>query len=316
MELEKLFAQVAATKGVSAAVAMVEARAASDDADAVMAVAMWRLWGVHGAQDERAGYALATRAAEAGLEAAMLARISLLGNGTGIAADREAALALARQWSGRSETLARQIDMVDGWREAGAAETHHETPRVITVEGFANDAVCAHIIARAGPRLQPSFVVDPATKARRPHPVRSSTGTNFAPVDEDVVIHELHRRIAGASGTDVAAGEPLHILSYEPGQQYRSHLDALPGVANQRRTTAILYLNDDFDGGATGFGRLGIRITPKKGMLLIFDNVDGEGGIERRAEHEGEPVTSGRKWVATRWIRSLPCHPWRADTMA
>jgi prolyl 4-hydroxylase len=276
---------------------------------------MWRLWGVHGPRDLKAGYAAIATAADAGLETAAQAQIALMMNGTGVAADREAALALLRAWKGRSDALAAQSALIADWQGAGEAVRHAEAPRIVTIAGFAPEAVCRHLIARATPRLQPSFVVDPATGARRPHPVRSSTGANFAPVDEDTVIAELHHRIAQASATDVAAGEPLHILSYEPGQQYRLHLDALPGVANQRRTTAILYLNDDFEGGATVFPAHGVSIAPRTGMLLVFDNVDDRGAPDRASEHAGEPVKQGRKWVATRWIRSTRCHPWEPETM-
>jgi prolyl 4-hydroxylase len=315
MELQQAFAALAARDGIEAAVAMVAGRAAAGDPAALLATGMWRLWGMHGPRDLKAGYAAIAAAADAGLEAAACAQIALRMNGTGIAADRNAALALLHAWEARSDALAAQSALIADWGGAGDTVRHAEAPRVMTIAAFAPKAVCRHLIERAAPRLQPSFVVDPATGARRSHPVRSSTGANFAPVDEDAVIAELHHRIAQASTTDVAAGEPLHILSYEPGQQYRPHMDALPGVANQRRTTAILYLNDDFEGGATVFPARGVSIVPRTGMLLIFDNVDDRGVADRASEHAGEPVAQGRKWVATRWIRSTRCHPWEPDTM-
>jgi hypothetical protein len=57
----------------------------------------------------------------------------------------------------------------------------------------------------------------------------------------------------------------------------------------------MVYLNDDFDGGATsfsddGFGFPGgmLRITPAKGMGLLFHHP---------ILHRGDPVTTGRKYV-------------------
>ena len=54
----------------------------------------------------------------------------------------------------------------------------------------------------------------------------------------------------------------------------------------------MVYLNDDFSGGATNFyngdGTPNARVQPKHGMALVF----------RHAQlHEGAPVTSGRKYV-------------------
>ena len=45
---------------------------------------------------------------------------------------------------------------------------------------------------------------------------------------EDPVIHALNRRLAAVSGTAWDQGEPLQILRYSPGQQYRNHFDFFP----------------------------------------------------------------------------------------
>ena len=162
----------------------------------------------------------------------------------------------------------------------------------------------------AEPDLQPSFVVDPATGGRMPHPVRTSFGTSYGPTQEDLVVNRLNRRIAAATGTRAEAGEPLHILRYTPGQEYKPHLDAIPGIANQRVLTVLVYLNDGYAGGETDFPELGISVGGAMGDALMFRNLTPDGRADPRTRHSGLPVTSGTKWLATRWIREAAHDPW------
>ena len=68
--------------------------------------------------------------------------------------------------------------------------------------------------------------------------------------------------------------------------------------------TALIYLNDVEDGGATYFPKLNISINPKKGNVLVFHNTISETtNINPRSLHAGMPVTSGEKWAANLWFR-------------
>ena len=158
--------------------------------------------------------------------------------------------------------------------------------------------------------IAPTLVVDPRTGQQIAHPIRTSDGAVIGPTRENLVIQDIQQRIAEASGTDRLSGEPIHILRYRPGQQYRPHFDALNGAANQRILTAILYLNDGFSGGETEFPQIGVRIRAEKGGLLLFSKCLADGDIDRRALHAGLPVTHGEKWIATRWIRQQRYDPW------
>jgi prolyl 4-hydroxylase len=128
----------------------------------------------------------------------------------------------------------------------------------------------------------------------------------FPWVSEDLVIHALNRRIAITSGTDVFAGEPLQVLRYSPGQQYRPHLDALPTGDNQRILTMLVYLNEDYEGGETHFTRTGLRFAGSAGDALLFRNATSDGLPDEMAQHAGLPVVRGEKYLASRWIRQRP----------
>jgi prolyl 4-hydroxylase len=174
--------------------------------------------------------------------------------------------------------------------------------------GFCTAAECAYLIATAEPLLTPSVVVDPRTGAHRPDRIRTSDTAFFPIVDENPAIHAINRRIAAASGTAPEQGEPLQVLRYAPGQEYRMHSDALPPAPglNQRILTFLIYLNDDYDGGATAFETTGLALRPRAGDAVLFRNTTRDGRMDARMRHAGQPVTKGVKYLASRWIRARP----------
>jgi prolyl 4-hydroxylase len=112
------------------------------------------------------------------------------------------------------------------------------------------------------------------------------------------------------SGTTEAQGEPLSVLRYVPGQEYKLHHDCLPGEPNQRVSTFIAYLNDSYTGGATQFPAADIEYRGDIGDAILFRNVQPDGSVDTRSQHAGLPVTQGEKWICTRWIRRTDFDPW------
>ena len=295
--------------GLVAAIDLLRTRADAGEVPALEMLAHWHLWGSYVPRDAAAGYAALTRASEAGSVEATLTRAALLATGTGVAENPAAAVEVVRTLADCSPIAARQIALMEAQPVGCPARVVQADPYVAVIEGLLSAAECRYLIDTVGPRVQPSMVVDPATRRRIPNPVRDSHGTNVSPVEEDVVVNAINRRIATATGTDWAQGEPLHLLRYAAGQQYKPHLDALPGVDNQRSVTVLLYLNDAFAGGETWF-KGGLTVRGRIGDAIVFRNLDGDGQIDRRTEHAGLPVTSGTKWLATRWIRERAFDPW------
>jgi prolyl 4-hydroxylase len=290
------------------AVALVEEAAEANDAEALFALANWRLYGMFVPRDPAAAHPLLARAAAAGSSEAALLRLALLASGTGCAADPEGAAAQLRALP--DPAAQRQAAMLDAMDEAPRpSETLSEDPSVRLVRGLFSAAECDYLIALAAPALRPSVIVDAATGRPKPDPVRTSDGMNFGPAQEDLVVNALNRRLAAATGTPYENGEPLHVLRYSPGQEYKPHLDALPGVDNQRSVTALVYLNGGYQGGETVFPVLGLSAKGEPGDCLVFRNVHEDGRGDLRTRHAGAPVTGGIKWLATRWIRQRPFDP-------
>jgi prolyl 4-hydroxylase len=164
-------------------------------------------------------------------------------------------------------------------------------------------------VDQATPLFQPAIVINSVTGEAMPHPVRTSENAGFPWMSETPAIHALNRRMAAASGTKAEWGEPLQVLRYRPGQQYKPHFDGLAAEPNQRILTMLVYLNDGFSGGETLFVRTGLKVVGKRGDALLFRNADDQGNPDPISEHAGLPVTAGEKLIASRWIRQARFGP-------
>jgi prolyl 4-hydroxylase len=243
--------------------------------------------------------------------------MALLANGTGGPRNWQAAIRLLREHAEKDPDSARELAIVQGMdldeqglpRTPAAGEVLSTEPAVWRFPNLLSNEECEYLVSRAAPLLRPSVIIDPATGQARPHPVRTSDGAMFPWVDETPAIHAINQRLAAASGRAACNGEPLQILRYAQGQEYRPHHDALPNTKNNRVLTFLLYLNDGYAGGETEFCIPGLVVKGSCGQGLLFRNIKEDGQPDRLALHAGRPVTSGVKLLATRWIREEPFLP-------
>ncbi|NUR44709.1 MAG: hypothetical protein HOP91_00925 [Sphingomonas sp.] len=288
----------------------------SGDAVAARELATWLLEGRiirRNLADSRAYF---ERAAALGDDRSAAIIRAFVAGGVGGLADWPRAVQLLRAAAMKDPAARTQLRLIEKMNlqpsgdASGSFETEvlSEDPDIRVFPEFFSKEECEYLIECARPVLRPSFVIDPASGREIPNPIRTSRGVGFPFVDENPAIHALNRRIAAASDTDVRAGEPIQVLSYSPGQQYREHSDALPNVApgQQRVITFLVYLDDDYEGGETAFRALGLTIKRRGGDGLLFRNASADGTPDQRATHAGLPVTRGVKHVASRWIRAQP----------
>jgi prolyl 4-hydroxylase len=285
---------------------------AAKDADALFALANWRLSGHIIRRDLAAARDLFRRAAEAGQEEAARIYTAFVGNGVGGPGDWPSALQLLRDHF--CPDAAAQLALIERMRltpsgdplELPAENRLSDRPCVGAFPALFSQSECDFLIAEARPLLQPSFVIDPQTGRHLRNPIRTSDGMAFGYVQEGPAVHALNRRVAAATGTDAKQGEPLQVLRYQPGQEYKPHFDALTGEPNQRILTMLVYLNDDYEGGETVFLKTGLRFKGRKGDALLFRNALPDGRADEMTQHAGLPVTAGEKIIASRWIRARP----------
>lgn len=130
----------------------------------------------------------------------------------------------------------------------------------------------------------------------------------------DPFVMGISRRIDDILGMDSICGEPIQGQRYLPGQQFKPHNDWFYTSekywqlerkrGGQRCWTAMVFLNEVEEGGETHFTEVGIKIAPKPGVLMLWNNALPDGTPNEGTMHAGTPVAKGAKYVITKWYRT------------
>lgn len=91
--------------------------------------------------------------------------------------------------------------------------------------------------------------------------------------------------------------EHYNLLRYQEGQEYKSHYDGFTGLG--RAISAIIYLNNDYEGGEIEFPHHKVKIKPEPGMMILFPS-------NFAYKHIAHPVKSGTKYALVTWIHDRP----------
>lgn len=143
---------------------------------------------------------------------------------------------------------------------------------------------------------------------------RTSDSSNFDRNHPLVAAVDL--KINGLLGLQPEHGETSQGQRYDIGQEFKAHHDffytdqgyyrAEAQMGGQRTWTAMVFLNEVESGGQTFFPEVNIRITPRPGNLLAWNNMDQTGAPNRYTLHQGCPVAAGVKYIITKWYRERP----------
>ena len=178
---------------------------------------------------------------------------------------------------------------------------------IFVVRGFFSAPECEGLIERIDEDLHPSRLL-----ADEPDPeFRTSQTCDLRATD--TLVNQIDHRIADFLGLPPPFAETLQGQRYAVGQQFKPHHDffytdqpywpAQELVGGQRTWTAMGCLNAVEKGGQTNFERAGVRITPKPGNLIIWNNLDLAGEPNTYSLHQGMPVEKGTKYIVTKWFR-------------
>ncbi|MBS0386338.1 MAG: 2OG-Fe(II) oxygenase [Proteobacteria bacterium] len=199
------------------------------------------------------------------------------------------------------------------WFGAASAEQRCNAPRVVTVTNFLPKAACNWIVERTRPRLEIARVNNPVQGGTSVESNRTNTGAGFSVLDSDLILELANARVAAMIRLPRQQQEPTNVLHYDPGQEFQPHFDYIDPAEplfveqvrqqGQRLVTALIYLNDDFEGGETDFPRLNWRFKGAAGDALMFWNVAANGALEPASLHAGLPPTRGEKWIYSKWVR-------------
>jgi prolyl 4-hydroxylase len=183
-----------------------------------------------------------------------------------------------------------------------------EDAELFAVGDFASRAECTRLIALIDEVAQPSTLFTGTYRDA----FRTSYSGNFDA--NDPFVKGISRRIDDLLGLEASWGETIQGQRYLPGQEFKPHCDWLAVEEDyweaervrggQRSWTAMVFLNEVEEGGATDFPDIGVSIEPRTGTLLAWNNAMSDGRVNWATMHAGTPVKRGVKYVLTRWYRT------------
>lgn len=187
-----------------------------------------------------------------------------------------------------------------------------ERAEIFAVTDFLSAEECDHLIAMIDSVARPSelFAENYRDGYRSSYSGDVDGGDSF--------VRMIERRLSDLLGIHLEWGERFQGQRYRAGQEFKEHCDWFDCRARywdseesrggQRSWTAMVYLNDVEAGGDTDFPRVGVRITPERGMLVLWNNALPDGTVNDDTLHAATPVERGVKYVITKWFRT---RPWR-----
>jgi len=190
---------------------------------------------------------------------------------------------------------------------AGVQRVPTSELELFIVKRFLDEETCAALIERIDMKRRPSDIVDDSGIAK----FRTSETCDLDSADP--VVAGVDAKFSELLGLPLDLGEPLQGQRYAPGQEFKPHTDTFnPGGFDfyvhtarqgQRTWTAMVYLNEPDDGGATRFKTIGKTIQPETGKLLAWNNLLADGQPNPATLHQGMKVRRGTKYVLTKWFR-------------
>jgi prolyl 4-hydroxylase len=222
-------------------------------------------------------------------------------------------MALTTKQPGGPSTLRAEIGRSVAARldaDPRARSTGGEAIQFYRVDQFLDARQCETLIAHIDANRRPSTLLSDSGDAS----FRTSDSCDMDRWSD--LVRPIDESIAALLGIAPEQGETMQGQRYAPGQRFRAHHDyfhegesywaRMSAKGGQRTWTAMIYLNDVAEGGATWFPQAGLRVRPRQGLLLAWNNMAADGRPNTQTLHEGTPVVEGVKYIVTKWFREAP----------
>lgn len=180
------------------------------------------------------------------------------------------------------------------------------SPVVSLASDLLSAVQCQELMRFAEPLLDVSKVASGSGTSAVDLEVRKSSSATIDYPTENKSINTLIEYILDQLGFSYSVELPIHVNCYRSGGLFKAHFDALATNDSytssvDRSRTAIVYLNDSYDGGETAFLKPSIAIKGSAGDAIVFNNYSADRTIDLDSLHAGLPLKSGVKWVAVFW---------------
>ena len=190
---------------------------------------------------------------------------------------------------------------------------------IFVVRDFLSKAECDQVIEKIDQDRVPSGLLAPSADPE----FRTSESCNLRLTDR---INQLvESKINALTGIPPTQGETIQGQRYALGQQFKPHHDFFYTTepywpeqqksGGQRTWTGMVFLNEPESGGQTYFPKANVRVTPRTGNLLLWNNLDEFGEPNTYSLHTGMPVEAGVKYVITKWYRERDWGWWAANNV-
>jgi prolyl 4-hydroxylase len=174
------------------------------------------------------------------------------------------------------------------------------------IENFISDDVCDSLIEEGLKCFNASTVLGEAVEGYR-------SAVDCFLSNNNSYANEIKKNLSTYFSIPFENMEDIDIIKYEKGGEYKLHHDFFHSSetyysgeierGGQRILTFLIYLNDNFEGGETEFPKHDLKITPKKGKLVVWTNTTEDGSVDYDSLHAGLPVINGVKYIGVIWVR-------------
>lgn len=181
---------------------------------------------------------------------------------------------------------------------------------IFVARDFLTPEECQGMIALIDADRIPSQLLSPTEDPD----FRTSESCNMEP--DHPLVRQIEGKFHDLLGIQPEHGETFQGQRYAVGQQFKLHHDffftsepywpEMERCGGQRTWTAMVFLNTPEGGGQTSFDHANLKIAPRAGNLLAWNNLDALGEPNPYSYHQGCPVTAGVKYIITKWYRERP----------
>lgn len=191
-----------------------------------------------------------------------------------------------------------------------------QKPRVAISQDFITREERAYLMFMvAGSLSQPRNYTSQTSNGEVENELFSGQGHSMGAMTSDTVVRVIEQRIARMTDWRIDALEPSSVIAYQPGHEYRPHVDYFSAeqiahnreqhkdLSGQRVVTFLVCLQAADAGGETIYNRTGLKVGYRAGQALMHYNTDQSGQPEPLSQHAGEPVTQGQKWLFRTTLR-------------
>ena len=184
--------------------------------------------------------------------------------------------------------------------------------QVYKYNNFLSEEECLSLIEVINTRLVASTIADEGDTCLV-NDYRTSQSASLGYFEHPYFL-QIDRKISDLLNLNPFLGENMQGQKYLPNQYYKEHHDFFTPFTKEYKTycewmgqrtwTTMIYLNDVKEGGETYFKHLNLKIKPKQGLLLAWNNLYFNGIPNFKTLHEAMPPLSNDKYVVTKWWRS------------